>query len=66
MQRRLARDPEVIPSFVEESFCMYGVVNPPRVVGADTMLDGVVLEKGNRVVYDVHSRPGRTITGQCQ
>lgn len=50
MQRAIAEDEALIPKFVEESLRMYGVVNTPRQVRRDTVLDGVAMKKGEMVV----------------
>lgn len=50
LQAAIADDPSLIPSFVEESLRMYGVVNTPRQVRKDGELDGVAMKEGEMVV----------------
>jgi cytochrome P450 len=50
LQAAIADDFSLIPSFVEESLRMYGVVNTPRQVRKDGELDGVAMKQGEMVV----------------
>lgn len=52
-RQRIIDDPDLIPSFVEESLRYYTIVNPGRKLGEDTEIAGVTMKKGEMVLLDL-------------
>jgi len=50
LQARLAEAPELIPSFVEESVRMFGVIHTPRIVARDCEKFGVSFREGEMIL----------------
>ncbi len=50
LQERLIADPAVTPAFVEEGLRLFGVVNVPRVVKKDVVIDGAPFRAGDMVL----------------
>lgn len=50
LQRRLAADPALLPTFIEETMRVHGVINIPRLVTRDAEVGGVRLKAGDMVL----------------
>lgn len=50
MQSKIAADPGLIPSFVEESLRLYGVINAPRLITGDFERFGVPFRRSDMVL----------------
>tara|TARA_R110001606_G_scaffold343033_1_gene491581 strand:+ start:247 stop:1455 length:1209 start_codon:yes stop_codon:yes gene_type:complete len=50
LQQRLAKDPSIIPNFVEEAIRSFGVVNTPRIVTKDCERFGIQFREGDMVL----------------
>lgn len=50
LQRRLAREPDIIPNFVEEAIRCFAVVNSPRIVTHDFEMFGLNFREGDMVL----------------